>query len=64
MHKLGFKRNGRCFSHKDCPYLIDFVNPPIAIGHEAIQHFEVLTTSTGSLQLLTALQNLIKLSHA
>lgn len=41
---LGFERSGRCFSHIDCPYLIDFVNPPIAIGHEAIHHFETLNT--------------------
>lgn len=34
LEKLGFKRSGRCFSHAKCPYLIDFVNPPIAIGHE------------------------------
>lgn len=53
LKKLGFKRTGRCFSHTNCPYLIDFVNPPIAIGHESIRHFETLETPTGSLQLLT-----------
>lgn len=53
LEKLGFKRSGRCFSHAKCPYLIDFVNPPIAIGHEPIRHFEMLHTSSGSLQLLT-----------
>lgn len=51
--RLGFKRTGRCFSHPNCPYLIDFVNPPIAIGHESIRSFEILKTSTGSLTLLT-----------
>ena len=29
------------------------LNPPIAIGHESIRHFETLETPTGSLQLLT-----------
>jgi hypothetical protein len=53
LNKLGFKRSGRCFSHAECPYLIDFVNPPIAIGHEPIHHFEMLSTRAGSLQLLT-----------
>lgn len=51
--KIGFKRTGRCFSHDDCPFIIDFVNPPIAIGSESIRHFETLKTPNGSLQLLT-----------
>lgn len=50
---LGFKRIGRCFKHDTCPYLIDFVNPPIAIGNESIRQFETLTTPSGVLQLLT-----------
>lgn len=51
--KLGFKRAGRQFSHEQCPYLIDFVNPPIAVGHEAVHQFSTLKTSIGSLQLLS-----------
>lgn len=51
--KIGFKRLGRCFNREDCPYIIDFVNPPIAIGNEPIRHFEVIKTPIGSLQLLT-----------
>ena len=53
LKKLDFKRTGRCFSHAKCPYFIDFVNPPIAIGHEPIRHFETLNTPAGSLKLLT-----------
>jgi hypothetical protein len=51
--KLGFKRVGRQFSHDECPYLIDFVNPPISVGHEAIHKFSTLKTAIGSLQLLS-----------
>src|SRR5579863_936895 len=51
--KLGFKRTGRQFSHDQCPYLIDFINPPISIGHEAIHQFNTINTSIGSLQLLS-----------
>jgi hypothetical protein len=50
---LGFRRAGRCFTHDTCPYLLDFVNPPISIGNESIQHFKTLKTAFGSLQLLT-----------
>ncbi len=42
LQKFGFKRVGRSFSHGDSPYLVDFVNPPIAIGHEAIHQFKKL----------------------
>ena len=51
--KFGFVRNGRCFTRSDCPYVIDFVNPPVAIGHSPIRHFATLTTPLGPLQLLT-----------
>lgn len=53
LSKLGFKRRGRSFTHSDCPYLIDFVNPPIAVGKEPINLFEMLKTPVGSLKLLT-----------
>jgi hypothetical protein len=51
--KLGFERAGRQFSHPECPYLIDFVHPPISVGHEAVHEFSILKTSVGSLKLLT-----------
>lgn len=50
---LRFKRVGRQFSHNNCPYLIDFVNPPIAVGHESVCEFSTLKTSIGSLKLLS-----------
>ena len=53
LQKVGFRKTGRCFIHKDCPYMIDFVNPPVAIGNAPIHNFEVLKTSSGSLMLLT-----------
>lgn len=52
LNKLGFKRTGRCFSHPKCIYLIDFVNPPISVGHQAIQKFKTMKSASGSLKLL------------
>ena len=51
--KLGFKRVGRQFFHDECPYIIDFVNPPISVGHESIHTFSTLTSAAGTLQLLS-----------
>ena len=50
---LGFERTGRCFSSSKCLFLVDFVNPPIAIGHQAVRKFKTLKTPAGSLKLLT-----------
>jgi len=52
LQQYGFKRQGRSFRHEDCPYLIDFVNPPITVGHEAVHQFKKLQTASGSLVLL------------
>lgn len=53
LNEYGFKRLGRCFSHDKCPYLIDFVNPPITVGNEAVRKFDTLKTESGALQLLS-----------
>jgi hypothetical protein len=51
--KLKFERVGRSFIHKKCPYLIDFVNPPVSIGHESVRRFKTIKTKIGALQLLS-----------
>jgi hypothetical protein len=53
LNKIGFRRKGRYFTRDDCPYLIDFVNPPIAVGNEPIHRFETINIPGGSLKLLT-----------
>lgn len=53
LSEYGFKKTGRCFSNPKCPYVIDFVNPPITVGHEAVRKFHIIHTSAGELQLLS-----------
>jgi len=53
LNPLGFQRTGRSFIHANSPYLIDFVNPPISVGNEPIQHLKTMKTSFGALRLLT-----------
>jgi hypothetical protein len=38
---------------KDCPFFIEFVSPPAAIGREPIKDTHELTTKFGNLILLT-----------
>lgn len=52
LEKIGFALQGRSFARKDCPYFIEFVNPPIAIGHELVKNFAQMKTVLGTLQLL------------
>lgn len=40
LFELGFEKEERYFLHKDCPFYIEFVSPPVAIGNESIQKFE------------------------
>ena len=52
LKKLGFVKKGRHFEHPDCPFFIDFVTEPVAIGNEVITKFEQMTTKYGTFKLL------------
>src|SRR5579863_6651022 len=47
LKKIGFIKKGRHFEHPDCPFFIDFVTEPVAIGNEIITKFETITTKHG-----------------
>lgn len=49
---LGFIEKNRYFQHADCPWLIEFVSPPVAIGSEAIHKFNKIETSLGTIKIL------------
>ncbi len=53
LKKLGFERKGKYFVKTDCPFYIDLVNPPIAVGEESVKKFERLQSALGTLVLLT-----------
>jgi hypothetical protein len=51
--ELGFEPEGKYYARSDCPYFIEFVNPPVAVGKELVRIFESLETSFGQVNLLT-----------
>jgi hypothetical protein len=53
LNELGFKEKGKYFRNPNCQYFIEFVSPPIAIGNEAINHFEYHKTKLGVIKMLT-----------
>jgi hypothetical protein len=52
--KLGFERkSSRHFEKNDCPFFIEFVSPPAALGSEPVMETTILKTRFGDIMLLT-----------
>jgi len=52
--ELGFERkSSRHFEKNDCPFFIEFVSPPAALGSEPLMETNVLKTRFGDIILLT-----------
>ena len=55
MRKIGFRREStRHFTRKDCPFFIEFVAPPAAIGDAPVTDRHVMRTKYGNILMLTA----------
>jgi hypothetical protein len=51
---LGFSyTKNRYYTHPHCPYFLEFISPPVAIGREPVAHFNTIRTSRGQIKLLT-----------
>ena len=53
LSELGFELKGKYFRHPDCPYFVEFVSPPVAVGEELVHHYKTLHTPFGQVELLT-----------
>jgi len=55
LESIGFnQRIGRHFEHKKCPYYLEFLSAPVAIGEQyPINKFNKIRTKMGIVQLLT-----------
>ena len=53
LSELGFELKGKYFARQDCPYFIEFVSPPVAVGQETIHNFKALHTPYGQVELLS-----------
>lgn len=54
---LGFVEKGRSFWHEDCPWFLDFVSPPVAVGNEPIKKFNHIETPLGTIKLLRPVES-------
>jgi hypothetical protein len=54
LSEIGFKReSSRHFVRKDCPFFIEFVTPPAAIGNEPVKSKREIKTKFGKIILLS-----------
>jgi len=52
LRELGFTEKQKYFQHKNCPWFIEFVSPPAAVGNEPIRQFNHLKTALGTTKML------------
>ena len=52
LEELGFIKKQKYFEHMDCPWFIEFVSPPVAVGNEPIQKFNSVKTPLGMIKMI------------
>lgn len=50
--EMGFTEKARYFQHSGCPWLVEFVSPPAAVGNEYVRDFGSVKTRFGTIKLL------------
>ena len=54
MQDLGFERAAEgFFMRKDCPFIVEFIPPPLAVGSEPVKNVVTLKTRSGKILLLS-----------
>ncbi|MEA3493049.1 MAG: hypothetical protein U9R38_01535 [Candidatus Margulisiibacteriota bacterium] len=53
MREIGFERAAEgFFAHSNCPYIIEFIQPPLSIGREPVKKIKNMKTKYGTIKLL------------
>lgn len=50
--EMGFSEKAGYFMQKGCPWFVEFVSPPVAVGNESIQNFNNIKTPLGLIKML------------
>ncbi|MCP5049558.1 MAG: hypothetical protein GY940_20480 [bacterium] len=51
--KIGFKEAGRSFKHKDTPYYVEFLSPPLSVGEEPVKVISSMKEKNRVLKLIS-----------
>ena len=54
LKELGFDKKSQYFRRDNCPWVIEFVSPPAAVGKEIVANFHEVTVATGTIKMLRA----------
>lgn len=54
LQEINFIKKGRHFAHTACPFFIEFIAPPVAIGNDPIENYEYHETALGTIKMLKA----------
>lgn len=54
LKEINFVKKGRHFVHPNCPFFLEFIAPPVAIGNQPIENYEYYKTSLGTIKMLKA----------
>jgi len=52
MKAMGFQSKGRHYVHEGCPWLVEFISPPVAVGDEPIEEFAKKRSKFGTIIML------------
>lgn len=52
LEELGFLEKQKYFRHVECPWLVEFVSSPVAVGEELIEKFNTVKTPFGAITML------------
>ncbi len=55
--EMGFIEKARYFQHPGCPWIVEFVSPPVAVGNECVRDFGSVETLFGKIKLLRAVDS-------
>jgi hypothetical protein len=53
MREIGFREEGRHFSHSDTEFLVDFPSGPLAVGEEPVKSVKERKLATGILRMIS-----------
>lgn len=53
LEKIGFFKEGKYFKHKNSPYAVEFLSPPLSVGAEPVREISVIEEAGKSLKLLS-----------
>lgn len=54
MRAIGFREEGRHFTHPESDFFVEFPAGPLAVGEEPVKRIEEITLETGILRLISA----------